>query len=631
MLLSTAQAQNNNVTTNSLNTPVPFNVDGFHAINRTSSTNVELFTDTTQYSATSQSGTIASQNQVLLRTLNNTSSSRMRMYAMGSSLVSENAAFYNALDNYFSKIGWSGRRTSTLDIFPNAQAAYSLRALNSQYTGALIRIRRSSDDAEMNVYATQEGDLNTDEIRRFVGSVNAFVVIWYDQSGNNRHLSQSVKERQPQIVINGSINMDGRRVAVLHTSASQNLLLQSPLNLGTTYSFFGVASFSATGKSLIGDSTSVSYALNVGASTITHSASNVSASAASTYDISYSLFSQFRNNTTTVNTFRNNTQLSPITLASNSSFIFSCLQGEQNASTSFLGSISEIIIYATNQSSLASSIRENINDYYKIFIDAQPLLLNQYPGAAAAYSLRLLNSAYTGNCIEVRKASDNTTSNIGFVGGVLDTAALKTFCASTNCFVRTWYDQSGNGRNAVQTATTTRQPTIVTGGVVNRGINNLPTVFFDGGDIITTSSFTSDSPPFTMFLVNRYSSITGARYITSMPTDSGVMGYISGSSTQNEMYNGTYLYYTPLTLTAGVNYLWYSLFNSTSSEFQINNSSLVTGNSGNSSATILNIGGRSNNSAFYNGQIGELIYYPDNQSANQTGIRSNINNYYTIY
>jgi hypothetical protein len=35
-------------------------------------------------------------------------------------------------------------------------------------------------------------------------------------------------------------------------------------------------------------------------------------------------------------------------------------------------------------------------------------LLDTYSGAAAAYSLRLLRSAYTGDAIRVRRASDNT-------------------------------------------------------------------------------------------------------------------------------------------------------------------------------------------------------------------------------
>jgi len=51
-------------------------------------------------------------------------------------------------------------------------------------------------------------------------------------------------------------------------------------------------------------------------------------------------------------------------------------------------------------------------------------ILDEYPGAAAAYSLRLLNTDYTGDAIVVRRASDNTTQNIGFI----DDSGLRLFC-----------------------------------------------------------------------------------------------------------------------------------------------------------------------------------------------------------
>ena len=78
------------------------------------------------------------------------------------------------------------------------------------------------------------------------------------------------------------------------------------------------------------------------------------------------------------------------------------------------------------------------------------LLLDTYPNAAAAYSLRKLRAAYTGNAIKVRRSSDNTEQDIGFSGANLDTTALTTFCGSGNGFVTTWYDQSGNSRNVLQ-------------------------------------------------------------------------------------------------------------------------------------------------------------------------------------
>jgi hypothetical protein len=107
----------------------------------------------------------------------------------------------------------------------------------------------------------------------------------------------------------------------------------------------------------------------------------------------------------------------------------------------------------------------------------EALLLDTYSGAAAAYSLRKLRTAYTGNAIRVRRASDNTEQDIGFSGENLDTLSLTSFCSGTNGFVTTWYDQSGNGRNATQT-TAANQPQIVSSGSVLTE-NSVPTCAFN--------------------------------------------------------------------------------------------------------------------------------------------------------
>jgi hypothetical protein len=92
-------------------------------------------------------------------------------------------------------------------------------------------------------------------------------------------------------------------------------------------------------------------------------------------------------------------------------------------------------------------------------------LLDLYPNAAVAYSLRRLRSGYTGSAIRVRRSSDNAEQDIGFVDNVLDTASLLTFVGAGDGFVTTWYDQSGLGSDATQT-TAGVQPEIVLGGVL---------------------------------------------------------------------------------------------------------------------------------------------------------------------
>jgi trimeric autotransporter adhesin len=103
--------------------------------------------------------------------------------------------------------------------------------------------------------------------------------------------------------------------------------------------------------------------------------------------------------------------------------------------------------------------------------------------AKVAYSLRRLSSTYTGHLIQVRRSTDNTTSNIGYNGsGNIDLSALSTFVGSGDGFITIWYDQSGNGNHAIQ-ASPTLQPKIVNAGSVVTS-NSRPTIQFDGTTFI---------------------------------------------------------------------------------------------------------------------------------------------------
>jgi hypothetical protein len=108
-------------------------------------------------------------------------------------------------------------------------------------------------------------------------------------------------------------------------------------------------------------------------------------------------------------------------------------------------------------------------------------LLDLYPSAAAAYSVRRLSEVYSGSLMEVRRSSDNALQDIGFdANGDLDTTSLLSFVGEGDGFIRTWYDQSGNAYNATQT-TTSAQPQIVSSGVISNK-NSKPAIDFSGGN-----------------------------------------------------------------------------------------------------------------------------------------------------
>jgi hypothetical protein len=246
-------------------------------------------------------------------------------------------------------------------------------------------------------------------------------------------------------------------------------------------------------------------------------------------------------------------------------------------------------------------------------------LLDDFPGDKVSYSLRKLKSAYAGNCVEVRRSSDDTAQNIGFVDNVLDTASLLSFVGAGDGFVKTWYDQSGNTLNATQT-TTGSQPQIVSSGSVILE-NSLPTL--QGGDNIFLSFSPSVTQPNTTFIVAK-SDGTNSRHFYDT-TARQLIGY----TTNLVMFAGTTVVsYSSKPLTFQV---VNAVFSGSSSSLQSNNGSITTGNPGTAGMGSNSILMTGNGNGGYIGVMSEFIVYDSNQGSNRSGINTNINNFYGIY
>jgi hypothetical protein len=132
-----------------------------------------------------------------------------------------------------------------LDRYPGAIAAYSLRRLRIQYTGPVIRVRRSSDNAEMDIgfdFSNDGSTLNESALLNFVGNANGFVTRWYDQSGNGMDQARTIASQQPQIVTNGTIYTSNGKPAIYFNG---NMNMRSVINTSLTspageWSSFGV-------------------------------------------------------------------------------------------------------------------------------------------------------------------------------------------------------------------------------------------------------------------------------------------------------------------------------------------------------------------------------------------------------
>ena len=78
--------------------------------------------------------------------------------------------------------------------------AFSMRVIESNYVGALVRLRRDSDNSEKDFYCNDIDIVDVDAINSWRNSEKVFVVIWYDQSGLNRNAVQMTQESQPEFI-----------------------------------------------------------------------------------------------------------------------------------------------------------------------------------------------------------------------------------------------------------------------------------------------------------------------------------------------------------------------------------------------------------------------------------------------
>lgn len=256
-------------------------------------------------------------------------------------------------------------------------------------------------------------------------------------------------------------------------------------------------------------------------------------------------------------------------------------------------------------------------------------LLNTYGSAAAAYSVRRLSSTYTGNLIEVRRSSDNTIQDIGYDdNGELDTTSLLSFVGAGNGFVRTWYDQSGNGNDATQT-TAANQPQIVSSGTVITE-NGKPSLSFDGTDdgLTLTSNYVIPTTFSTSWVFKRSA---GGIHSISFANNSEPYPFLS------YWFTDDYIYFRPgsdagafkFNISSTGQFLIMDFYKSNTWNLYRNGNSLASLSYTSSALNLNSLGNR--NGTSHNGLYQEFIIWNSDQSSNRTGIETNINDYYSIY
>lgn len=297
---------------------------------------------------------------------------------------------------------------------------------------------------------------------------------------------------------------------------------------------------------------------------------------------------------------------------------------------------------------------DDVNSYYRINSESKrELLLNKYPNAAAAYSLRLLDGYYRGPLVRVRRNDgaevdvypdyNNELSLDSLVTNVVNDTTTDPVSDEDATFTKTlqslgefvyapnystepavsatvcvWYDQSStdgvaNDNDASQNVAD-NQPLIVNAGVLVEE-NGKPALAEHSGAFkdlqVATINFSADSGSF--IAVNKPTTSANEVYAFGsnlrLATNTGRNGYFAGS---------TYIYST----SSSANQALRVAFGGTTDAVAVNGASLTTGGAGNLALTLTAV-------RIYS-SFQEFVVYPSNQSTNRTDIEEDINSFYQI-
>lgn len=257
-------------------------------------------------------------------------------------------------------------------------------------------------------------------------------------------------------------------------------------------------------------------------------------------------------------------------------------------------------------------------------------LLDFYPSSQVAFSIRKLRLGYNGPAMTIRRTSNNQDTDIYFLGdGSLDTASILSWIGASDANIVTWYDQSGNGSHAQQ-ATLAFQPKIAVAGAIIE-VNGKPAILFDGSDDeLSFSNFSigvthSAYSVFDRLATAHRNGFFGSAANTGYDMFIGVDDFIYSATTEGFIQSNA----TNLVLTQSI---WSDDMVTGGSVRKMYRNDVEiasTWNPGAATRDINTIGKWGGNLA--NNHVQEGIIWLSDQSANRSGILSNINDYYSIY
>ncbi|TRZ88387.1 MAG: hypothetical protein D4R88_08110 [Methanosarcinales archaeon] len=261
-----------------------------------------------------------------------------------------------------------------------------------------------------------------------------------------------------------------------------------------------------------------------------------------------------------------------------------------------------------------------------ITVPCEADVLDEVGGAIAAYSVRKLSTSYSGPAIKVRRASDNSTLDIGFDGnGDLDTSSLGTFCAGTDCYVTTWYDQVSS--MDMSQATAASQPQIVSNGTILTDTNGKPRLYFTA-DNLSGSGISINNKNLTAFFMQQTDYVGELNYLLYLGTNNRTLTWWLNriNNQSGTIGNGTAVVCfgdTSKTPMAAIRTI--QILDSGDNEINLYrnriNTKTITHTYDSNSVSLLKIG-------TYTGYMQEVIFYQHLSESNRITVYENIDTYY---
>jgi hypothetical protein len=496
-----------------------------------------------------------------------------------------------------TKFGVRVQSNLLLDYYTNSLAAYSFRKLKKDYTGPCLRVRRSSDNTEMDIPFNSNNEVNETAILNFVGSPNKLT---YSQDFTNAVWTKS----GVTITADQGLAPDGTQTADLYSENSGS-----------------------------GNHYMLRYYPNVALNT------------------GYNWNSSFYIKKSPDNTTTNNKIIVKENLAG----------GAQSSYVEFNLDTGTYTISRSNGINIIGAQMTDVgNGWWRCSMYGDvlsgrtagqiPTTLFRNGGNNGAY-------AFTGDTgakyyIWGMQVTGwiNTTS-----GQNLLPYTPTTFGYGGDGFISKWYDQSGNGRD-VSNILANGQPYIVWEGNILKSGSKVVLKKFTigtnsfGNTIVGDTSYQyrvlryvygsfTITKPLSVFTVTKYDSLSnqvavgGDYYSAYTPV---YLDSITNSYNYIPLfshYSSGYMYanQTPTTNKT----IKFLLSNAGSSKMSVNNGTVYTGSVGNLDLRGISIGAYSYTpyvaNEVLNGEIQEVILWNTDQSTNRLNILNNMNTYYQVY